>query len=212
MQASFSDLEDAEKKNLTRRHRFLAEIEAVTAWSAPAAGFEPHYPKGEEPSRPPIGFGRILRMVAAQQCFGLPDERSEDAVYDSLSIRRFVGIERSREPASDFTTLLKFRWLLESHELAHKIFDTINAQLAHEGLVMRERTVVDATLIAPPPSTKSGDQTHDPRCINPRKRSSGISTERTHRCRCQFEGRPYRGGHGRQGRARRAGACAAAPR
>lgn len=162
MQSSFSDLEYAAKKKLTRRDRFLAEIEAVTPWSAMVAELEPFYPKGEGRGRPPIGLERMLRMYVAQQCFGLSDEGIEDAVYDSQSIRRFVGIDLARESAPDATTLLKFRRLLETHGLTRKIFDTINAHLAEKGLMMREGTIVDATLIAAPPSTKNRDQARDP--------------------------------------------------
>jgi IS5 family transposase len=162
MQSSFSDLEYAAKKKLTRRDRFLAEIEAVTPWSAIVAELEPFYPKGEGRGRPPIGLERMLRMYVAQQCFGLSDEGIEDAVYDSQSIRRFVGIDLARESAPDATTLLKFRRLLETRGLTGKIFETINAHLAQKGLMMREGTIVDATLIAAPPSTKNRDQARDP--------------------------------------------------
>jgi IS5 family transposase len=145
MQSSFSDLEYAGKKKLTRRDRFLAEIEAVTPWSAMVAELEPFYPKGEGRGRRPIGLERMLRMYVAQQCFGLSDEGIEDAVYDSQSIRRFVGIDLARESAPDATTLLKFRRLLETHGLTRKIFETINTHLAQKGLMMREGTIVDAT-------------------------------------------------------------------
>lgn len=82
-QMSFSDAEYASKKKLTRRDRFLAEIEAITPWSALVAAIEPVYPKGDGRGRPPIGVARILRMYVAQQCFGLSDEGIEDAIYDS---------------------------------------------------------------------------------------------------------------------------------
>lgn len=162
MQSSFSDLEYAAKKKLTRRDRFLAEIEAVTPWSAMVVVLEPFYPKGEGRGRPPIGLERMLRMYVAQQCFGLSDEGIEDAVYDSQSIRRFVGIDLARESAPDATTLLKFRRLLETHGLTRRIFETINGHLAQKGLTMREGTIVDATIIAAPPSTKNRDKARDP--------------------------------------------------
>lgn len=162
MQSSFSDLEFAAKKKLTRRDRFLAQIEAVTPWAAIEAQIEPFYPKGEGRGRPPIGLSRMLRMYVAQQCFGLSDEGIEDALYDSQSIRRFVGIDLAREAAPDATTLLKFRRLLEKHMLTRSIFETINAHLATHGLIMREGTIVDATLIAAPPSTKNKDKARDP--------------------------------------------------
>jgi IS5 family transposase len=162
MQSSFSELEYAAKKKMTRRDRFLAQIEAVTPWAVLEADISPFYPKGEGRGRRPIGLARMLRMYVAQQCFGLSDEGIEDAIYDSQAIRRFVGIDLSREAAPDATTLLKFRRLLEAHELTRKIFETINAHLAEKGLMMREGTIVDATLIAAPPSTKNEAKGRDP--------------------------------------------------
>ena len=162
MQKSFSDLEYAAKKKLTRRDRFLAKIDGVTPWSKLYELIEPHYPKVEGAGRPPIGLARMLRMYVAQQCFGLSDEGIEDAIYDSQAIRGFVGIDLNRESAPDATTLLKFRRLLEKHELTRLIFETINRHLAAQGLMMREGTIVDATLIAAPPSTKNKDKQRDP--------------------------------------------------
>jgi IS5 family transposase len=161
-QTSFSDVEFASKKRLTRRDRFLAEIEAVTPWPALVAALLPYYPKGEGRGRPPVGLERMLRMYIAQQCFGLSDEGIEDAIYDSQAIRGFVGIDLTHESAPDATTLLKFRRLLEKHNLTRRIFDEINGHLASRGLMMREGTIVDATLIAAPPSTKNRDEKRDP--------------------------------------------------
>ena len=155
MQSSFSELEYAAKKRVTRRDRFLAEIEAVTPWLSLTNVIAPHYPSGGGPGRPPVGLERILRMYVAQQCFGLSDEATEDALYDSQAIRRFVGIDLNREAAPDATTLLKFRHLLQAHQLTESIFNAINAHLAEKGLLLREGTIVDATLIAAPPSTKN---------------------------------------------------------
>jgi IS5 family transposase len=160
-QTSFSELEYAAKKKLTRRDRFLAEIEAVTPWEELVAVIEPHYPKGGR-GRPPIGVERMLRMYIAQNCFGLSDEGIEDALYDSQAIRRFVGIDLGREAAPDATTLLKFRRLLEEKNLTAAIFETINAQLAEKGLLMRQGTIVDATIIAAPSSTKNSTGERDP--------------------------------------------------
>lgn len=155
MQASFSELEYSTKKKQTRRDRFLSQIEAVTPWSALTQVIAPHYPSGGGRGRPPVGLERILRMYVAQQCFGLSDEGIEDALYDSQAIRRFVGIDLGRESAPDATTLLNFRHLLEEHNLTESIFNAINAHLASKGLFLREGTIVDATLIAAPPSTKN---------------------------------------------------------
>ena len=160
-QASFSELEYAAKKKVTRRDRFLGEIDAVTPWAALAQTVAPFYPSSGGRGRPPIGLSRMLRMYVAQQCFVLSDEGVEDALYDSQAIRRFVGIDLSRETAPDATTLLKFRRLLETHQLTESIFNTINAHLAEKGLLMREGTIVDATLIAAPPSTKNRERKRD---------------------------------------------------
>lgn len=161
MQSSFSELEYAAKKKVTRRDRFLSEIEAITPWVELERTVAPFYPSGRGRGRPPIGLSRMLRMYIAQQCFGLSDEGIEDALYDSQSIRRFVGIDLSRESAPDATTLLKFRRLLESHELTESIFNAINAHLAKKGLLLREGTIVNATLIAAPPSTKNREGKRD---------------------------------------------------
>ena len=161
MQASFSDLEYAAKKRVTRRDRFLSEIEAATPWLALVAEIEPFYPKGEGRGRPPIGVHRMLRMYIAQQCFGLSDEGIEDAIYDSQAIRGFIGIDLNRETAPDATTLLKFRRLLEENNLTERIFTAINTVLAAKGLLLKEGTVVDATIIEAPSSTKNKDGTRD---------------------------------------------------
>jgi IS5 family transposase len=171
MQRSFSELEYAAKKKVTRRDRFLAEIEAVTPWPALIAAIEPFYPKGEGRGRPPIGVERMLRMYIAQQCFGLSDEGIEDAIYDSQAIRSFVGIDLGREAAPDATTLLKFRRRLEQHQLTERIFATINTYLAEKGLLLREGTVVDATIIAAPSSTKNQSEGRDPE-MHPTKKGN----------------------------------------
>jgi IS5 family transposase len=162
VQTTFSELEYAAKKKRTRRDRFLADIETVTPWSALVAVIEPFYPKSEGRGRPTIGLERMLRLYVAQNCFGLADEAAEDAIYDSQAIRRFVGVDLSREAAPDATTLLKFRHLLEEKGLTDSIFNAINAHLAEKGLFLRQGTVVDATIIAAPPSTKNRSGERDP--------------------------------------------------
>jgi IS5 family transposase len=162
VQSSFSELEYASKKKQTRRDRFLGEINAVTPWVELERTVTPFYPNSGGRGRPPIGLGRMLRMYVAQQCFGLSDEGVEDAIYDSQAIRRFVGIDLNRESAPDATTLLNFRHLLESYQLTESIFNVINGHLAEKGLLLREGTNVDATLIAAPPSTKNKVGKRDP--------------------------------------------------
>lgn len=162
MQRSFSELEYNAKKKVTRRDRFLAEIEAVTPWDALLSVLMAFYPKGDGRGRPPIGLARMLRMYVVQQCFGLSDEGTEDAIYDSQAIRSFIGIDLAVEAAPDATTLLKFRRLLETHHLTKTVFDTINDHLARKGLLLKEGTIVDASIIAAPPSTKNQKGERDP--------------------------------------------------
>jgi IS5 family transposase len=169
MQASFSDLEYAAKKKVTRRDRLLGEIEAITPWPALIAAIAPCYPKGEGRGRPPIGVERMLRMYVAQHCFGLSDEGTEDAIYDSQAVRKFIGIDHNREAAPDATTLLKFRRLLEKHNLTERIFTDINAHLAEKGLLLREGSVVDATIIAASSSTKNQGGVRDPQMHQTKK-------------------------------------------
>ncbi|HRK57827.1 MAG TPA: IS5 family transposase [Burkholderiaceae bacterium] len=162
MRSSFSALEFAAKKKVTRRERFLSEIDAITPWSALVRQLESFYPSGKGRGRPPIGLERMLRMYVVQQCLGLSDEGIEDAIYDSQTVRGFVGIDLAREAAPDATTLLKFRRLLETQGLTEAIFKTIHAHLAAKGMVLREGTVVDATIIAAPSSTKNSRGQRDP--------------------------------------------------
>lgn len=165
----FSELEYSGKRKQTRRDRFLADLEAVTPWLSLIEAIAPYYPKGGGRGRPVIGLERMLRMYLAQQCFGLSDEGTEDAIYDSQAIRSFVGIDLSREAAPDATTLLKFRRLLETHQLTQVIFASINAHLEDWGLLLREGTVVDASIIAAPSSTKNARSERDPEMRQTRK-------------------------------------------
>jgi len=161
-QISFASLEFGGKKRRTRREKFLAEMEQVVPWARLQALIEPHYPTAGRVGRQPVGVPRMLRMYYLQQWFGLADEAVEDAIYDSQSMREFVGIDLARESVPDATTLLKFRRLLEKHALTAKLFEGINADLAERGLLLREGTMVDATIIAAPPSTKNKDHARDP--------------------------------------------------
>ena len=123
---------------------------------------EPFYPKIEGAGRRPIGLARMLRIYVAQRGFGLADEGIEDAIYDSQSIRAFVGIDLGRQWVPYATTLLKFRNLLETNGLTCLIFMMINGHFAEKGLTMREGAIVDAMLIADLQSTKHKDGKHDP--------------------------------------------------
>lgn len=161
-QTSFADVEFAKKKRVTRREKFLGEMDRIVPWARWTALIEPLYPTSGRVGRQPIGVERMLRMYCLQQWFSLSDEAVEDALYDSQALRQFVGVDLSQESAPDATTLLKFRRLLEKHELTAAMFDEVKAVLSERGLLMREGTMVDATLIAAPSSTKNKDKSRDP--------------------------------------------------
>ena len=161
-QRSFASAEYAMKKKRTRREKFLAEMQRIVPWPRLVAVIEPLYPKSGRVGRPPIGAPKMLRMYCLQQWYGLADEALEDALYDSQALRDFVGIDLSRESVPDATTLLKFRRLLQDNDLTRSLFDEINAHLAEQGLLMRAGTIVDATIIAAPSSTKNEGKTRDP--------------------------------------------------
>ena len=169
MQKSFSDLEYAAKRKVMKRERLLGELEAITPWADLLSALAPYYPKGQGRGRPPIGLERMLRMYIVQQTLGLSDEGIADTLYDSHAIRHFVGIDLGRESAPDATTLLKFRHLLEEKQLTERIFTTIKAHLAEKGLMLREGTIVDATIIAAPSSTKNSEGQRDPKMHQTKK-------------------------------------------
>jgi IS5 family transposase len=160
-QGSFVEAEYAGKKKQTRRDRFLAEMERVVPWARLVARLQPLYPKGER-GRPPIGLERMLRIYFLQQWYGLADEALEDALYDSQALRGFAGIELNRDPVPDATTVLHFRHWLEQHKLTRVLFDQVGAMLEERGLLMRQGTIVDATIIAAAPSTKNKQKSRDP--------------------------------------------------
>jgi transposase, IS5 family len=161
-QRSFASAEYAMKKKRTRREKFLADMERVVPWARLIAVIEPLYPTSGRVGRQPIGVARMLRMYCLQQWYGLADEALEDALYDSQALRDFVGLDLSRESVPDATTLLKFRRLLTDNDLTRALFDEINAHLGRQGLLMRAGTIVDATIIAAPSSTKNQGNTRDP--------------------------------------------------
>jgi len=160
-QGSFSQAEYAGKKKQTRRDRFLGEMELVVPWTRLVARLRPLYPKGER-GRPPIGLERMLRLYFVQQWYGLADEALEDALYDSQALRGFAGIDLAVERVPDATTVLHFRHWLERHELTKVLFDEIAAMLEERGLLMRQGTIVDATILAAPSSTKNKEKARDP--------------------------------------------------
>jgi IS5 family transposase len=161
-QTSFAQAEYAKKKKRTRREVFLAKMEQVVPWTRLLEVIEPHYPKSGRRGRPPIGLEKMLRMYFVQQWYGLADEAVEDAIYDSQALRNFLGIDLSRQSVPDATTLMGFRRLLEAHHLPQTMLVEVNAMLIERGLLMSKGTLVDATLIAAPSSTKNREHARDP--------------------------------------------------
>ena len=152
----------------TRRDAFLETMNRVVPWDALCAVVEPHYPKKGN-GRPPIGLERMLRIHFLQHWFNLADLACEEALYDSASLRRFVGIDLGSEPVPDATTLLKFRRLLEQHKLAERLFAEVGRVLQGSGMTLKTGTIVDATIIAAPSSTKNADRQRDPEMHQTRK-------------------------------------------
>jgi IS5 family transposase len=161
-QVSFAQAEYEKKKKRTRREVFLEKMEQVVPWSRLMEVIEPHYPKSGKRGRPPIGLERMLRMYFVQQWYGLADEAVEDAVYDSQALRNFMGIDLSRQSVPDATTLMGFRHLLEANDLTKAMLVEVNVMLMERGLLMTKGTLVDATLIAAPSSTKNKEHGRDP--------------------------------------------------
>jgi IS5 family transposase len=145
----------------TRREQFLDEMEAVMPWSELLALVASHYSKGET-GRKPVGLAIMLRVYFVQQWFALSDPGVEDALYESPVLRRFVGIDLGRAPAPDETTILNFRHLLEEHELCGEMLDTVNHYLDSRGIRITTGTIVDATIIHAPSSTKNSKKERDP--------------------------------------------------
>jgi IS5 family transposase len=152
----------------TRRAEFLSQMEIVVPWRELCAEIEPFYPKAGN-GRPPVGLERMLRMYFLQQWFNLSDPAVEEALYDSVAMRHFVAIDLGQEPVPDETTVCKFRHLLERHGLGAKIFARVNGYLESRGVKIGTGTIVDATLIEAPSSTKNKAQQRDPDMHQTRK-------------------------------------------
>ena len=147
----------------TRREKFLAEMNTVVPWTELCVLIEPCYPKATSAGgRPPVGLERMLRMHCLQLWFDLSDPAVEEALYDSLAMRAFVGIDLGSEPVPDESTLMRFRHLLEHNGLGEKIFEEVGRVLLSRGLKVSKGTIVDATIIAAPSSTKNAEGSRDP--------------------------------------------------
>jgi transposase, IS5 family len=147
---------------------FLATMEQVVPWAELCGVIEPHYPKPGN-GRPLVGLERMLRMYFVQHWFNLADAACEDALLDSTALRRFVGIDLGRERVPDATTLLKFRRLLEKHKLGEALFAKVGEVLQSNGMKVGTGTIVDATIIGAPSSTKNADRQRDPEMHQTRK-------------------------------------------
>jgi IS5 family transposase len=161
-QQTFADTGFEKHYKPTRREQFLAEMEQVVPWKELCALLEPFYPRNDGAGRPTVGLERMLRVYFLQQWFDLSDPAVEEALYDSRAMRAFVGIDLGREGAPDETTACKFRHLLERHSLGEQIFALVNAHLTASGLSVSRGTIVDATIINAPSSTKNKSKARDP--------------------------------------------------
>jgi len=156
------------KGKVTRREQFLSEMDAVIPWSRLLELIAPYYPRAGQ-GRQPLGLEKMLRIYFLQQWFNLSDPQAEDAIYDSEAMRRFARVELGEDVAPDESTILRFRHLLERHGLTKAIFDTVAGLLAERRLLLRAGTIVDATIIAAPSSTKNAAATRDPEMKQTRK-------------------------------------------
>ena len=161
-QQTFAEVTFEQYRKVTRRERFLDEMSRVVPWAELVATIEPIYPKADGPGRPPVGIERMLRLHCLQQWFNLSDPAVEEALYDSRAMRQFVGIDLGREPVPDETTICKFRHRLGAHKIGEQLFAWVGAHLAQHGLQVNHGTIVDATIVSAPSSTKNRTKERDP--------------------------------------------------
>jgi IS5 family transposase len=160
-QGTFASLAWSSKGKVSRRERFVAEMDAVIRWPRLIALIEPDYPKAGQ-GRQPLGVEKMLRIYFLQQWFNLSDPQAEDALYASESLRRFARVALGDDVVPDESSMLRFRHLLEQHALSGASFDELTARLAERRRLLRSGTIVDATIIAAPSSTRNAAATRDP--------------------------------------------------
>jgi IS5 family transposase len=165
-QPSFSDLEYANKKKTTRRERFLQEMDSIIPWKLLTRPIKRAYPQGHT-GRPPVALESMLRIYFLQQWYGLSDPAAEDSLYDTESMRRFVGVDLDSIP--DESTICRFRHRLEREGLTAKLFQKVEGYLSEHGLIVNEGTIVDATIIGASGSTKNKEKKRDPEMKPTRK-------------------------------------------
>jgi len=162
-QLGFGDYEQSTAKKQTKKEKFLAEMDKVVPWQALIDLIEPFYPKtGSKGGRPPYALETMLRIHLMQHWYALSDPAMEDALIEVPTMRGFAGIDLISERIPDETTILTFRHLLEKHDLGEKIFETVKDHLKARGMAMKQGTIIDATLIAAPSSTKNKQGVRDP--------------------------------------------------
>lgn len=172
------DFEIYRKK--TRKEKFLEEMDTLIPWKELSEVIEPYYPKPRKAGRRPIGIERMLRIHFLQHWFELSDPAAEEALYDSRAMRQFVDIDLGKEPVPDETTILKFRHLMEAHNLGDQLFHRVNDYLIENGLKVNRGTIVDATIISAPTSTKNKDKARDPEMHQTRKGNQWYFGMKTH--------------------------------
>lgn len=169
MQRSFAEYEGFRKqRKTTRREAFLAKMDAVVPWARFIGLIEPHYPVAGN-GRKPYPLSTMLRIHLLQHWYGYSDPGMEEALHDIPVLRRFAGLDAGNSRMPDETTILNFRHLLEAHQLAESLFQEVVSLLSEHGLILREGTIVDATLIAAPPSTKNAARKRDPEMTSSKK-------------------------------------------
>ena len=169
-QKAFSMTGYFDKGKRTRREQFLAEMEQVVPWTRLYALVEPRYPKASSAGgRPPLPLERMFRIYCLQQWYNLSDPGAEEALYDSITMRHFAGVSSDEDVIPDETSILNFRRLLEKHQLTERLLAEINAHLAERGLLVGKGTIVDATIIDAPSSTKNAQKKRDPQMHQTRK-------------------------------------------
>ena len=159
-QPTFADLDYQHKRRRTRREEFLGRLDSLIPWQPLEEGIRPHYFRAER-GRRPYPLAAMLRVHVVQLCYNLNDPAMEDLLYEAESVRRFAGLRLS-EPIPDESTILHFRHLLEQHQLVQGLFEEIKGHLEEQGMRLREGTIVDATIIEAPSSTKNRGGQRDP--------------------------------------------------
>ena len=179
-QQSFASDDFEKYRKKTRKEIFLEEMDRIIPWKALSKVIKPYYSKPKGAGRRPIGIQRMLRIHFLQHWFELSDPGAEEALYDSRAMRQFVGIDLGKEPVPDETTILNFRHLMERYNLGDEMFRLVNVYLAENGLKVNRGTIVDATIIDAPTSTKNKDKARDPDMHQTRKGNQWYFGMKTH--------------------------------